>query len=164
MSTITENPLSNYKGLIPDGTTDLEPLSEIQVKAMMMCVFAKESEQASNLWKAILQDLLGAQIMNSKLVAAGREGAATDALKALVALLSKRAGDAVMWAYTLCYMEKALGRQATVGDWSSLEYFGMGVPTEDFMHKRWEEQKNNGTRGDLESDNYIDNPSLWPVK
>jgi hypothetical protein len=77
-----------------------------------------------------------------------------------LATSSDRVGVAVMWTYTMLDYFRRTGNILTLD--LLQEWFKGQLPTEDAMHRLWDEQKIATTDRNM-SDNQIDNPVEWQL-
>lgn len=150
--------LDNTKGAPPE----LRVVTYAEAEAMMQLTFAELD--ASTLSAEVESDICF-QIINSRLAWAGLDPAevTTPYVVALMMVLSNgRPGTAVLWAYTLKQMYERKGERVALNVWSDPDFFGRGVPTEEYYHATWLAQKGY-TLGLKGVDNYLDQREPWSL-
>lgn len=75
-------------------------------------------------------------------------------------MISDRPAKIVMWAHTLNEIFVKTGRPVTLADW--VQYFPMGIPTEEEYQRVWELQKITPPPGII-GDNMIDDFKQWSL-
>lgn len=154
--------LENYVGLIPVAPGDKAPLTKEQSEMFIRMYMGDDSKMVS-VWASATSDkggLFQAQILESRLASVGMADLIDPKVKFLCAYLSDSPDKVVMWAFTLSLMAVKTGGKVTLSTFSEPEYFGFGVPTEEYSHSQWDKQKRKSEG--WSSDNWIDSPDLWP--
>ena len=154
--------LENYVGLIPVAPGDKAPLTREQSEMFIRMCMADDAKIAS-VWSGVIADkggLFQAQILESRLASVGMANLIDPKVKFFCSYLSDSPGKVVMWAFTLSLMAVRTGGKVTITSFSEPEYFGFGVPTEEYSHSQWDKQKRSSVG--FSSDNWIDSPDLWP--
>lgn len=99
------------------------------------------------------------KIIDRRLEAMKASEAATVPTKIFTSLISRSAGDAIMWAFTLNYMWVADQKQVDLSVLS--HWFPFGFPTEEDRRTAWQAQKVPNA-GVGKSDNLVDYAESWP--
>lgn len=121
-----------------------------------------------------LSKLLGAQLQHSfflnvlidRLEYAGDDLKYSPWVVGFLAGISRNVASAVMWAYSLVRWTRENG---PVTSKELSVWFPTGFPTDEAMHKLWDEQKvypriQSIFGKDFESDNQLDSPEVWKDK
>jgi len=154
--------LENYRCLIPQSPGDKAPLTEEETK-MYLQMFMADDTKVSSVWAEATSEsgkLFLAKILENRLASVGMADFVDPKLKFLCTYLSTSPGQIVMWAFTLALMAVEAKGKVGLKEFSEIDYFGFGVPTEEFSLSQWDKQKRSSEGHS--SDNWLDSPSLWP--
>ena len=156
--------MTKYRGLIGAATRPMN-----QSESTMMIQATMLGMNASEKLPEIHADLMGVDgnpksfeyaVMFKRLEAIRMADYVSTDLCIFIASICKGPGDAVLWAYTLGQMIIE-GEVKKVGITEWVEYFPMGIPTDEGKEAAWDGQKgmNIGLSG---VDNWLDDLNNWP--
>jgi hypothetical protein len=159
----SSGPLLEYRGLIPPKGEVLQPMTPKQ-SSMFVAMLTAELSSTDDLWKALTNESsvvsVASVLIEKRLSKVGLSSHVDSRLKCFLGLMSETPAIGVLWAYTLACMVCAEQSKVTFDTFSSMKYFGNGLPTSEFIEKQWEAQKRDS--GEDLNDNSVDSSEYWP--
>lgn len=149
---------------------DLRPLTDSEVRSFLLIVTLDLTNTVSDTPGDLTAYMDAApepkpfslQVMVNRLVETGLQYSPL-AVTAAARLCAGSPGIAVMWAYAF-FLRSRDGNPLTYRELFSPELFGLGVPTDEALHRLWDAQKGNAqTPPDRNVDNVLDLPETWLV-
>jgi hypothetical protein len=152
---------SNYRGLIPETSSDLRQLTQDEAATFTLILFNKGRMPHDKLVARLKSHPITAIII-SRLGAAGIPSDRLDPTIILFAgCVCSTPGRSVMWAFTIARIAQELGRIPNFEDVFVSGYFADGLPSEEMVRVAWDNQKCPPSQT-THSDNFLDRPELWP--
>jgi hypothetical protein len=159
---MTVDTICDYLNLFDTPSDQTQAMSQEQSKMFLGCLMS-ENEKGPMILPAtrMLEQFEDApftmQVMLRRIAWAAPELSVSKWSLLFLGYLCDTPGKAVMWAHAIVQKTRQVGAAITVNDLAT-EYFPMGFPTEEFLHRNWDNQK--GPRGST-VDNWLDTESAW---
>jgi len=155
--------LENYRGFLGADANLLRPLKGEEVK--LLTVLMTIPGEAMNLMKQIMNES-SVRLMLGWLNDTGMTVYVTPGIVAFLGSIANRPAEILMWTYTLAQM--VIEEEATPESPIDLEtfvegkYFGHGLPSENLIKKRWNEQQLLVVAAGQKPLDHIEDIKLWP--